>query len=462
MRKILSILICIICLGFSSVSARANVTNQLDEISAQLENLDQVLQWFVDNEANLDWWVDMGFWDEYLSPSLSRLTQIAVQTQQAYVLLITGIAPDIASIQADVAALSADLAVYVSQIVASINGVTFEIDDLHQWLIAIGLDRIQYMLTQAQLDDSLNTFLSNFLNNLDFLDDYSSLLGQILQSIQSLDYSYQVEDALYNIAQALNNLENITVTIDLQEQLDNLDLNLDLDLGTALSGLESDLSNILNTLYNFSSAFNYFLQNFQTLQADQLHMFGHLTQFIDWYQGNFFDGLQTWGTRHSEWMSRFEEIAESEAEYRDKQEEFLTGEASFPTDSDVSYLVELEEALIEDEIEVPDEKIYDASEGVKTDLEEVEHELSGAMDVVDDAFTGFLGDVKFNWGSFNPVLSFSYTLPFHSYTLELSYDFSKSDLRAPCRTASTGIWGIVLFVQSFLAISGALRGVTEN
>ena len=464
MRKILALTICTICLSFpATVQANENVTNQLDEILVQLDNLEQVIQFFIDNKENLEWWIEGDFVVDYIDPLNTRLLQIAVHLSNIRNSVELDIAPDVASIQADVAALSSDMAVFVSQIVASINGVTSEIDDLHQWLINIELDRIQYMLTQPQLDDSLNNFLSTFLNQLENIHDYSSVLAQILQSIQEMDYSDQVEAALYNISLALDNLQNITVVIDLQEQLDNLDLNIDLDLGTALNRLETDLSSVLSSLDHLSYVVQNFVYMFSDLKNDQEITNAELSAFLHWYTDTFFPGLRTVLSAHNVWLERQEAREEEEAEHRDKQDEFLTGDGDFPTAYEPpSVIIELEDAL-EEEPEVPDDKIEAAGDAVSADMGEVEHELEDAMEEVDGAFKGFLEDVKFKWGSFNPVLKFSVTLPTPSnYKFDLEYDFSSSDLLSPCRTASTGIWGILLFVQSYFAISSTLKGITNN
>ena len=457
MRKFLSILICTICLGFSSVQARANVTNQLEEITAQLENLDQVIQWFIDNQDNLDSLVDTDF-NYYLSRSLAALSQIRNAVIGAQGALVYDIAPDVDSIQKDVATLTANVASYVSQIVASINGTSAEIDDLHQWFIHIGLDRIQDMLTQAQLDNSLDSFLFDLMYE---FQNSSSIFSQILQSIQSLDTTSGLQQSLNSIADALTQFGNVSIYLDLVEELENLDLNLNLDISSSLSGIEYDLSNILNTLYNFSSAFNHFLQNFQTFQADQLHMYGHLTQFIDWYQGSFFDGLETWGTRHSEWLSRQLERETAEDEHWEKVESVFEDDTSFPTDSYVPLDVQLNEV----DLDVPDEPDYEiqqAADKVETDMEDVTYALEGAMDDIDSSVSSFLEGVKFEWGKLNSVLSFSFTPPLSDYTMELSYDFSELEWLPVCRSVSTGIWGIVLFVNSFLAISKTLHAVIEN
>lgn len=462
MRKSLSILIFTICLGFSSVPARANVTNQLDEILVQLDNLEQVIQFFVDNEAYLEYWLQGEVLTDFLEPMQYSLNHIANNIVLARQSLQNNIVPDLSSIQADVSALSANVAVYVSQIVNSINGVTSEIDDLHQWLIFIGLDRIQYMLTQAQLDNSLDGFLLQLMYE---FQNSSSIFSQILQSIQSLDTTSALQQSLNSIADALTQFGNVSIYLDLVEELEALDLNLNLDISSSLSGLEYHLSNTLYTLQNFSSAFNHFLQNFQTFQADQLEMQADLTQFIDWYQGYFFEGLETWGTRHSEWMARQEEREALEQEQRDKEDSFHADDAEFPSDSDVDYITQtvLEEVKME-EPEIPDDKIYVAFDKAESDLDEVESELTGAMDVVDAAVSDFLQGVKFHWGEFNPVLSFSFSPPVlgSDYTMALSYDFSKSDLKAPCRAASTGVWAIILFMESFFAISYTLHAVIKN
>lgn len=462
MRKYLYIIICTICLGFSTVPARANVTNQLDEILLQLENLDEVLQFFVDNEAYLEYWLQGEIFTDYLDPTLAQIQSMYLILQQFMLDLETGIMPDISSIQADVADISTTVLVFFSEFVESVNMLSYDISQFHgDFLSAMtslltDTALISGLLTANDLDYQLSSLLSGLTN---YFDENMVLFEQILNTITS----GSLEAALQELRQAILSLETIGITLNLQDELENLDLS-------GLFGtMENDINSILSLLtylrldfeylnYNF----DYFLSNFTTLQSDQLHMFGFLTEFINWYQGYFFEGMQEWGTRHSVWMTRIEDILQSQAEYGTNQMQFLTGDYYFPTDSEEAYLVELEEAIAEEEPEIPDEKIYAASDEVETDMEDVEHELTGAMDLVDSAFTGFLGDVQFNWGSFNPVMSFSYTLPFHDYTMELTYDFSESDLRAPCRTASTGIWSIVLFVQSFLAISGALRGVTEN
>ena len=138
-------------------------------------------------------------------------------------------------------------------------------------------------------------------------------------------------------------------------------------------------------------------------------------------------------------------------------------DTTMPTDSDTP----MEVVLADVEMEEPDEPGYEinqAANKVGTDMEEVSHTLEGAMDDVDASVTSFLQDVEFKWGKLNSVLSFSFTPPLSDsdYTMILSYDFADSEWLSVCRSVSTGIWGIVLFVESFLAISKTLHTVIEN
>lgn len=487
MRKIVPVIICSIFLSFS-VEAKANVTNQLNEISSQLENLEQVIQWFVDNEVYLNYFVDGSYVTEYIMPLERNVNDIRNYTLAQLELLALDVYPDIASIQAnisiikdDLAALSAAVVTHFANVGYSINSLANEVESFRsgvlfsfsEVLTAIGLNNpnflLQELLTSSGYQENTLSWIFDTLTELeDYTGEQLILFQQIYSALLALQDTVESQGAVdITVDIVIAGLEELFE--DLETGLEQVFSSLSIDLRASINSAIAQLTTVISILDNFwtdfrlfRSDFQYFLQNWQTFQTDQLEMQSGLFEFLSWYQGYFYDGLQFWQTSHIEWMKRQEEFLKSEAQYHTNQLEFLTGDYSLPTDSDEPYLEELEKALIEEEPEVPDEKIYQAQEEVKSDMEDVEHELTGAMDLVDSAFTGFLGDVKFNWGSFNPVLSFSYTLPFHDYTMQLTYDFSESDLRTPCRTVSTGIWGIVLFVQSFLAISGVLRGLTEN
>ena len=469
MRKLLPIIICTICLCVPvTVQAEdnaTNVTNQLDEILVQLDNLDAVIQFFIDNQENLQMLVEADLWNDHLGVELNnmvlRINDILTQVKYRLAPSVDNIEDDVESIKADVAALSADLAVYVSQVVASINGVSAEVEDLHQWLINIELARIQYLLTQAQLDESLNNLFFNFENNSSMLANYSSTLAQILQSIQSLDYSERVIAALYNIERVLDDFGGISVYIDLVEELENMDLNFDLDLGTALSRLEGDLGSVLSTTEHISYLFEVFINLFSLLKNDQEATNEDVRDFLYWYQNSYFPGLRNVLTAQSVWLERQEAREEAEAEHRDKESIFYADDVEFPTEHSSTVEAELRDVEL-DEPELPDDQIDAAQQSVSSDMKEVEDEILDEMEEVDAKFSSFLDKMNVRWGSFNSVLSFSFKIPHGNYTMNFSYDFSKSDMLPPIRAVTSGIWAIILFVESYLAISSAFHDIIKN
>lgn len=452
MKKLFSILICAFLLSTPSFASSTNSVDDVQQILAKLASIQTIIDTLYLNQ-------------DYIAALVENISFEQLEQIHQNIVFITGklnhdIVPDLEQIKEDVSTMLVDFGWWFFTI-------SDQISLLSEKITFFGYEFTDYFINFVRLledlpADTASAMLTDFGS---YFREQINILNIINEAIHSLD------------------LSNIQVQVKITEELEAVFGDFDLNF-QQLELKADNIHTILNIIHNRFEDFLYsfqqytwdetstnlqlrdfitnFLQNFKTFQADQLEMQAGLSQFTDWYQDYFFYGLTNWSTRHIKWMREHEKFLQSEAQYHTNQLEFLTGDYSLPTDSDVPYLVELEKALIEDEIEVPDDKIYEAQQEVKTDMEEVEHELTGAMDVVDSAFSGFLGDVKFNWGSFNPVMSFSYTLPFHDYTMQLTYDFSESDMRTPCRTASTGIWGIVLFVQSFLAISGALRGVIEN
>lgn len=474
MRKFLSILICIICLGFCSVPARANVTNQLEEILVQIENLDTVLQWFVDNEENLELFLDSGFSDDNVFELLNQLSYIRSYTLNTLASVrnyiqpdIDSIQEDIASIQEDVASLSLDVAIYFSNVVNSINSLADEVADFRSDFLSAmssilsdtGL--IGGLLTASDLDHQLTNFFSDLIN---YYDENLYLFEQLYTAILSLEDTVSEQEITVDII--VGGLSELFE--DLESGLEYVLSNLNIDLVSSINSARSELSTIISSLYGFRSdfqlfhsEFNSFLLNWETLGIAELETYGLLTEFINWYQGYFFEGLHNWGLKHSEFLDRQLAREEAEAEHWENEEGVFYDDTTMPTDSDIPLDVQLNEVDM-DVPDEPDDEIYAAADKVGSDMEEVTYALEGAMDEVDASVTSFLEDVNIEWGKFNSVLSFSFTPPLSDYTMELSYDFSELEWLPVCRSVSTGIWGIVLFINSYLAISSTLHAVIKN